>query len=107
MIVKRGEHGASLHTEDRLFYCPAFPLQRIFDTTGAGDTFLGGLVGWVARKGTPDFEMIKEGILIGSALASFTVESFGVKSLDAVGPQEINSRLDALRGLTELARIAL
>jgi sugar/nucleoside kinase (ribokinase family) len=107
VIVKRGEHGASLHTEDRLFYCPAFPLRKIFDTTGAGDTFLGGLVGWVARKGVPDFETVKEGILMGSALASFTVESFGVEKLDAVGPREIDSRLDALRDLTTVEKIAL
>lgn len=105
VIIKRGEHGASLHTGEDLFYSPAFPLHKVFDTTGAGDTFLGGLIGWVAKKGSADADSLKEGIHVGSCLASFTVESFGIESLDAANDADINERLDVLRGLTEVPKI--
>ena len=105
VIIKRGEHGASLHTGDELFYSPAFPLHKVFDTTGAGDTFLGGLIGWVARRDDASPQTLKEGIHVGSCLASFTVESFGVDSLQAADRLEIGKRLDVLRDLTEVPRI--
>lgn len=107
VIIKRGEHGASLHTREQTFYSPAFPLPRIFDTTGAGDTFLGGLVGWVARRGKVDVETIKEGILMGTCLASFAVESFGVDRLGTATPEEINQRLETLYELTSANKISL
>jgi sugar/nucleoside kinase (ribokinase family) len=99
IVIKRGEHGASLHTGEHLFYCPAFPLHKIHDTTGAGDTFLGGLVGWVAKRGASDHETLRQGIRLGSCLASFTVESFGVDALDAAGPSDVNKRLNVLNEL--------
>ncbi len=105
VIIKRGEHGASLHMGEDLFYSPAFPLHKVFDTTGAGDTFLGGLIGWVAKKGNSDSATLKEGIHVGSCLASFTVESFGVDSLQAADRAGINKRLEVLRDLTEVPRI--
>ncbi|MCB9769992.1 MAG: sugar kinase [Candidatus Omnitrophica bacterium] len=107
VIVKRGEHGASLHMGEDLFYSPAFPLHKVFDTTGAGDTFLGGLIGWVAKKDSADPETLKEGIHVGSCLASFTVESFGVQSLNMANSDGINKRLEVLRGLTEVPEIVL
>jgi sugar/nucleoside kinase (ribokinase family) len=107
VIIKRGEHGASLHTGDNLFYCPAFPLHKVFDTTGAGDTFLGGLVGWVARCGNADYETIKQGILVGTCLASFTVESFGAKRLSGATEEDVDERLAVLYDLTAVERISL
>ncbi|GMV66156.1 MAG: sugar kinase [Candidatus Omnitrophica bacterium] len=102
IIIKRGEHGASLHTRDGQFYSPAFPLASVKDTTGAGDTFLGGLVGWIAHQKNCDVETIKQGISIGSCLASFTVESSGVTRLDSISRQEIQARLDGLENLVRV-----
>lgn len=107
VIIKRGEHGASLHMGEELFYSPAFPLHKVFDTTGAGDTFLGGLIGWIARKNSHDSETLKEGIHVGSCLASFTVESFGVDSLQKAQGPEINKRLEVLKNLTKVPEIVL
>jgi sugar/nucleoside kinase (ribokinase family) len=105
VIIKRGEHGASLHTREGLFVAPAYPLERIVDTTGAGDTFLGGLAGWVARHNSTDWEILKQGILVGSALAAYTVESSGVDQLDKVTPEDLMRRIGVLRNLTQTREI--
>ena len=80
LIIKKGEHGALLFHENDgelvTFFCPALPLEEVVDPTGAGDTFAGGFIGHVARCGSTDFETLKEAIVVGSALASFTCESF-------------------------------
>lgn len=107
IIIKRGEHGASLHTREGQFCSPAFPTTTVRDTTGAGDTFLGGLVGWVAHQKSHDVETIKQGVCIGSCLASFTVESSGVSRLDAVTPQELGTRLKVLESLTRVQPIVI
>ncbi len=107
VIIKRGEHGASLHSREGMFVAPAFPLQYITDTTGAGDTFLGGLVGWIAKCGKTGLETIKQGILIGSCLAAYTVESSGLDRLDAVSLPELGERIRVLRDLTQVGEISL
>ncbi len=107
VIIKRGEHGASLHSREGVFMAPAFPLHHITDTTGAGDTFLGGLVGWIARQDRTDLETLKQGILVGSCLAAYTVESSGLDRLDAVSLPELNERIRALRDLTQVGEISL
>jgi sugar/nucleoside kinase (ribokinase family) len=107
VIVKRGEHGASLHTGNTLFYSTAFPLHRVADTTGAGDSFLGGLIGWVARQGSSDVETLKQGIQVGSCLASYTVESFGVDRLDKATLADLADRIALLRGLSEAPEMSL
>ncbi|NUN97897.1 MAG: sugar kinase [Candidatus Omnitrophica bacterium] len=106
VIIKRGEHGASLHNGSSLFSSCAFPLHKVADTTGAGDTFLGGLVGWVARSGGATAESIKQGIQIGSCLASFTVESFGVERLCSAGQGDLEERVSVLNSLSRVAEIA-
>lgn len=107
VIIKRGEHGASLHSREGQFVAAAFPLHHITDTTGAGDTFLGGLVGWVARCGRTDLETIKQGILIGSCLAAYTVESSGLDRLDAVSLEELGKRIHVLRELAQVGEFPL
>jgi sugar/nucleoside kinase (ribokinase family) len=107
VIIKRGEHGASLHSREGLFVAPAFPLHHIIDTTGAGDTFLGGLVGWVAKCGRSDLETIKQGILVGSCLAAYTVESSGLDRLDAVSLGELSERVQILSELSRVGVVSL
>lgn len=88
-----------------MFYSCAFPLHQVADTTGAGDTFLGGLVGWVARSGGASPESIKQGIQVGTCLASFTVESFGVERLCSAGQADLEERVSVLNTLSRVADI--
>ena len=81
IIIKKGEHGAMLVTEDTIFSAPAYPLETIFDPTGAGDAFAGGFIGWLARTDDISSENLKRAIIYGSTLASFCVEKFSVDSL--------------------------
>ncbi len=102
VIVKKGEHGAMLFGPDGAFYTvPAYPLDGVADPTGAGDTFAGGLAGYLAALGRPpQFADLKAGIVHGSVLASFTCEAFGVHALAAVTPETLQSRLDSFRAYT-------
>ncbi len=93
VIIKKGEHGALLFSEDRVFSAPGLPLEEVYDPTGAGDTFAGGFMGYVAQQGTVDFETLKDAIIVGSAMASFTVEKFGTERLKHLSPAEINERI--------------
>ncbi|MGB6647719.1 MAG: PfkB family carbohydrate kinase, partial [Bacteroidota bacterium] len=81
VIIKKGEHGALLLTENMVFSAPAYPMENIFDPTGAGDSFAGGLVGWLARTDDMSEENLKRSVIYGSTLASFCVEEFGVDGL--------------------------
>ncbi len=93
LIVKKGEHGALLFHENRIFHAPAMPLENVFDPTGAGDTFAGGFIGYIAKTGDTGFENMKRAIIYGSAMASFTVEKFGTDRLTELSEQDINKRL--------------
>ena len=100
LIIKKGEHGALLFGEnDQIFFCPALPLEEVFDPTGAGDTFAGGFVGYLASKGATDFESMKSAIVYGSALASFCVEQFGTTKLAAVTASDLEQRVAQFRAL--------
>jgi sugar/nucleoside kinase (ribokinase family) len=100
IIIKKGEHGALLFGEnDQIFFCPALPLEEVFDPTGAGDTFAGGFVGYLASKGATDFESMKSAIVYGSALASFCVEQFGTTRLAAVTASDLEQRVAQFRAL--------
>ena len=77
LIIKKGEHGALLFNNEQVFFAPALPLEDVFDPTGAGDTFAGGFIGFLARTKDISFENMKRGIIFGSAMASFCVEKFG------------------------------
>ncbi len=93
VIIKKGEHGALLFSGDKVFVAPALPLAEVFDPTGAGDTFAGGFMGYVAREGDISFETLKDAIIVGSAMASFTVEKFGTERIKNLSTEEINERI--------------
>lgn len=100
LIIKKGEHGALLFGgNDEIFFCPALPLEDVFDPTGAGDTFAGGFVGYLASVGRTDFEAMKMAIVYGSAMASFCVEQFGTTKLASITLEELNGRLAQFKAL--------
>jgi sugar/nucleoside kinase (ribokinase family) len=94
VIIKKGEHGALLFHEDKVFFAPALPLEEVFDPTGAGDTFAGGFIGHLARTKDISFDNMKTAIILGSAMASFCVEKFGTERLRELTPEDISSRLN-------------
>ena len=100
LIIKKGEHGAMLFGDGKIFIAPAFPLDQVIDPTGAGDSFAGGISGILANTDAINFETLKSGIIYGSVLASFTVEQFGVKALLAVTSKAINDRIEKFKSLT-------
>lgn len=102
LIIKKGEHGALLFGEGQIFFCPALPLEDVFDPTGAGDTFAGGFVGYMAKTGSNKFDDMKKAILYGSCLASFCVEKFGTARLEEISQNDINSRLEEFDRLIRL-----
>ena len=94
LIIKKGEHGALLFYGDKIFSAPALPLEDVFDPTGAGDTFAGGFIGYLARINDISFENMKAAVIIGSAMASFCVEKFGPTRMKELTPADIESRVD-------------
>ena len=100
VIIKKGEHGAMLFGDGKIFIAPAFPLDQVIDPTGAGDSFAGGISGILANTDAINFETLKSGIIYGSVLASFTVEQFGVKAILAVTSEAINDRIEKFKSLT-------
>lgn len=99
LIIKKGEHGALLFNEDNIFYAPALPLEDVFDPTGAGDTFAGGFVGHLSTCETIDWEAMKKAIIVGSAMASFTVEKFGIERLISLDKSQIDARINEFKSL--------
>lgn len=99
LIVKKGEHGALLFHQEGTFYAPAMPLETVFDPTGAGDTFAGGFMGYLAKTSDTSFENMKRALIYGSALASFTVEKFGTDRLVEINQQDLQHRLEAFAKL--------
>lgn len=93
LVIKKGEHGALLFHEDNVFFAPALPLEEVFDPTGAGDTFAGGFIGHIAKTKDISFENMKTAIIVGSALASFSVEKFGTERLKEISRKDIEERI--------------
>ena len=93
LVIKKGEHGALLFHKDHVFFAPALPLEEVFDPTGAGDTFAGGFIGYLAKTKDISFENMKTAIIVGSALASFCVEKFGPNRMKEITKEEIDGRL--------------
>lgn len=93
LIIKKGEHGALLFHENHVFFAPALPLEEVFDPTGAGDTFAGGFIGYLAKTKDISFENMKTAIIIGSAMASFCVEKFGPERMKEITKEDIDERL--------------
>jgi sugar/nucleoside kinase (ribokinase family) len=100
LIIKKGEHGALLFHEENVFYAPALPLEEVFDPTGAGDTFAGGFMGYLAAAPTLDFETMKRAIIAGSALASFCVEKFGTERLLEINQEDLRARMQEFVALS-------
>ncbi|MEP6792878.1 MAG: PfkB family carbohydrate kinase, partial [Saprospiraceae bacterium] len=94
LVIKKGEHGALLFGEGRVFYSPALLLTEVQDPTGAGDTFAGGLMGYLAGQKNLDFEVLKQAITCGSAMASFCVEKFGTEALRDISQEELSERVE-------------
>ena len=101
IIINRGEHGAMLFHEDKSFYTPALPLCKVCDPTGAGDTFAGGFVGYMAQTGDISFENMKNGLVYATVLASFCVEEVGASKLLTINKEEVLRRLFSLKELTQ------
>ena len=100
LVIKKGEHGALLFNEGNMFYAPAMPLAEVFDPTGAGDTFAGGFIGYLAKTDDISFENMKRAVIYGSAMASFCVEDFSIGRMKGLKSTTINERLQQFVNLT-------
>jgi sugar/nucleoside kinase (ribokinase family) len=101
VVIKKGEHGALLFNDGKMFYAPALPLAEVFDPTGAGDTFAGGFSGYLAKTEDISFESMKNAVIYGSNLASFCVEKFGTERMEALQSEEVHERLKVFKELTQ------
>jgi len=100
LIIKKGEHGALLFHGENVFFAPALPLEEVFDPTGAGDTFAGGFMGYLASTDDISFDNMKRAIINGSALASFCVEKFGTERLMTITKEDLENRIEKFVALT-------
>lgn len=100
LIIKKGEHGALLFNDDTIFSAPAYPLENVFDPTGAGDTFVGGFSGYLHNAGEINFENLKRAVIYGSTMASFCVEQFSTKGLEELDKLQIHDRFIGFRELS-------
>jgi len=103
IIIKKGEHGAMLFSKDKIFVAPALPLDNVVDPTGAGDTFAGAFIGYIAQQDATDFETLKTAVIIASAMASFTVEQMGTRALESLSAEEIKNRILQFKELTSFS----
>jgi sugar/nucleoside kinase (ribokinase family) len=103
LIIKKGENGALLFHGNEMFYVPGLPLEEVFDPTGAGDTFAGGFIGYLASTGDLSFENMKRAIVHGSAMASFCVEKFGTEGLMNLTKEQINDRVSQFAKLVRFS----
>lgn len=103
LVIKKGEHGALLFNNEEVFFAPALPLEEVFDPTGAGDSFAGGFIGYLAKTKDISFENMKRAIIFGSAMASFTVEKFGTERLIGLSQENINDRVQEFIELVQFS----
>jgi sugar/nucleoside kinase (ribokinase family) len=99
VIIKKGEHGAFMFTKESVFFAPAFPLEEVFDPTGAGDSFAGGFMGYLARAGAVTEQNLRRAVIYGSAMGSFAVEKFSIQRLLEVNDQQLAKRVAEFRQL--------
>src|SRR3954468_23816289 len=100
LVIKRGEYGATLFTKDQFFVVPAYPLEGVFDPTGAGDTFAGGFMGYLASQAEITDAVLRRAMIYGSVMASFNVERFGTERVDELDYPEINQRFTGFKNMT-------
>jgi len=105
LIVKRGEYGAAMFTKEEYFAIPAYPLEAVFDPTGAGDTFAGGLMGYLASQEKIDEAAMRRAMIFGSVMASFNVEEFGAERVQRLTYDEINQRFREFKRFTHFEEI--
>jgi sugar/nucleoside kinase (ribokinase family) len=105
VVIKRGEYGAALFTEKSYFAIPAYPLESVFDPTGAGDTFAGGFMGYLASQSEIDEDAMRRAMIYGSVMASFNVEKFGTERVDELTHEEINERFADFKRFTHFEEI--
>jgi sugar/nucleoside kinase (ribokinase family) len=101
VVIKKGEHGALLFHNEAVFFAPALPLEEVFDPTGAGDTFAGGFAGFITQSENISFENMKNAVIYGSNLASFSVEKFGTERMVSLTQEEVKARLKQFKSLTQ------
>jgi sugar/nucleoside kinase (ribokinase family) len=101
LIIKKGEHGALLFRGNQVFFAPALPLEEVFDPTGAGDTFAGGFIGYLAESNDISFDNMKRAVIYGSAMASLCVEKFGTERLETLTPQQVQARVQEFVDLVQ------
>ncbi len=101
LVIKRGEFGSMLVTKDELFVLPAYPIEAVKDPTGAGDSFAGGFMGYLASRGKVNFEELKRALVAGTVVASFNVEGFSLERLISVTSEDIRGRMEHFRKITE------
>ncbi|MAX04910.1 MAG: sugar kinase [Flavobacteriales bacterium] len=94
LVIKKGEHGALLFNNKEVFFAPALPLEEVFDPTGAGDSFAGGFIGYLAKTNDISFNNMKKAVIYGSTMASFCVEKFGTKKLNEITQKEVKTRVN-------------
>lgn len=102
VVIKQGEYGAILMDGRRTFYVPAFPLEEVFDPTGAGDAFAGGFMAHLARTGTADDDELRRAMIYGATMGSFAVEQFGIRAFDGLTRADVEGRARAFRDLTHI-----
>jgi sugar/nucleoside kinase (ribokinase family) len=100
LVIKKGEHGALLFGENKMFYAPAMPLENVFDPTGAGDSFAGGFIGYLSKSNDLNFENMKTAVIYGSVMASFCVEKFGTEKLTEITQEDVKRRADEFVSLS-------
>jgi sugar/nucleoside kinase (ribokinase family) len=103
VVIKQGEHGALLIERSRTFYVPAFPLENVFDPTGAGDAFAGGFMAYLARRGSVSEDEIRRAMVVGATMGSYAVEQFGIRGFDDVTLRDVNQRIHAFEDLTHVS----
>ncbi len=101
LIIKKGEHGALLFNNEQVFFAPALPLEEVFDPTGAGDSFAGGFIGYLAETKDISFDNLKRAVIFGSAMASFSVEKFGTERIQNLSSEEVDERVQQFIDLVQ------
>ena len=104
IVIKRGEYGAVMVSGSEFFFTPAYPLESVFDPTGAGDTFAGGFMGYLAQRGLTDQGSVRRAMVFGAVMASFTVEDFSLERLKRLTPGEIEERYQAFQSMVTFER---
>lgn len=107
VVVKRGEYGILMVNDEEVFLCPAYPLEEVFDPTGAGDTFAGGLIGYLSNVGSVSNQTLKQAAIMGCVMASFNVEDFGAKRMKSLTHKEIKERYSLFKKCVEFSDLKL